>query len=198
MRYRLVTDSLSNWLKGPSSGQSGHMRHVCSGIPVLSAKVDLMAEDTTPSAEDASLKVLIEAGLISPPTPGVCPHRDVFGMAGYCGRPLLQTTNFCFWHARDAGKYDPDVVARHFGRGITLKEAIETEVAQGRSLNGAFLHNAPLRGSFLTQGVCLDGADLRGADLSCAGLSYSCLRNANLAFCNLDFAFLGDADLKGR
>jgi hypothetical protein len=156
-----------------------------------------MDEDTPSAKEDAVLKVLIEAGRISPPVPGTCPHRDAFGTAGFCGRPLLQTSDLCFWHARDEGKYTPEVLLGYFGRAITLKDAIEGEVTAGRSLNGVYPRNAPLRGSFRAPGVRLEEADLRGADLSHAELSYSWLRNANLAFCNLDFAFLGDADLKG-
>jgi hypothetical protein len=113
-----------------------------------------------------------------------------------CGRKLLSGYDKCFWHSPDTKKYGPQIIKQYFGKAITLKEALETEVANGGSLAGAFLRESQIGGNWFQKGTQLNRADLRAADLSHAHLSYGSLNGANLALANLEFAFLSDVDIR--
>ena len=103
----------------------------------------------------------------------------------------------CFFHTPDPKKYLPTTVEKYFGKSMTLNRALESEVASGRSLSGAWLRNAPLHGTFIDRaGVNLSKADLRFADLSGAHLSYGSLNSAQLAMANIENAYLSDVDLR--
>ena len=111
------------------------------------------------------------------PPSGKCPYRNWFEK-NYCGRELLEGHEMCFFHTPDPKKYLPTTVEKYFGKSMTLNRALESEVASGRSLSGAWLRNAPLHGTFIDRaGVNLSKADLRFADLSGAHLSYGSLTN---------------------
>jgi Pentapeptide repeats (9 copies) len=111
----------------------------------------------------------------------------------YCCRPILEGSQFCFWHTRNTEKYAPAVMQAYFGDNRDLKQAVEQEK---RALSGAFLRNAAIGGNMLSRGTDLSGADLRAADLQDAHLSYGSLNGANLAMANLDSAFLSDVDIR--
>lgn len=113
-----------------------------------------------------------------------------------CSRPVLKGHEQCFWHVSNVQKYEPAIVKEYFGKQISVKEAIETEVIAGHSLAGAFLRQANFGGTFLRSGVNLAKADLRYANLSQAHLSYASLNGANLKFANFESADLSDADIR--
>ena len=113
-----------------------------------------------------------------------------------CSRPVLKGHEQCFWHVSNVQKYEPAAVKEYFGKEISIREAIETEVMAGHSLAGAFLREAHFEGNFLRAGANLAKADLRYANLSQAHLSYSSLNGANLQFANLESAYLSDADIR--
>jgi len=130
------------------------------------------------------------------PPSGKCPYRNWFEK-NYCGRELLEGHEMCFFHTPDPKKYLPTTVEKYFGKSMTLNRALESEVASGRSLSGAWLRNAPLHGTFIDRaGVNLSKADLRFADLSGAHLSYGSLNSAQLAMANIENAYLSDVDLR--
>lgn len=125
-----------------------------------------------------------------------CVYRDL-GADVSCGRPRFESAQHCYWHHETTDKYDPEVVAREFGAGTTLRSAIETEIKAGLSLKGVYLERAPLGGNWFERGADLSGGSLFGANLKGARLSYGSLRNARLEYANLEEAYLGDVDLSG-
>ncbi|GEM_PF-7125963 len=143
---------------------------------------------------------IIDGGLTSQvveqPPPGRCRFRHWLDTK-YCGRELLDGHDMCFFHAPDPEKYRVAAVERYFGESMTLIRALEKEIAEGRSLWGAWLRDAPLHGNFLNQtGANFSKADLRFADLSGAHLSYGSLNSAQLAMADLEKAYLSDVDLR--
>ena len=85
----------------------------------------------------------------------------------------------------------------HFGVGINLWQAVEAEVAAGRSLEMAYLVGAPLAGSFLSRGPKLRAGIFIRANFTDARLSYSDLEKANLAYANFENAYLSQCNLAG-
>jgi uncharacterized protein YjbI with pentapeptide repeats len=138
--------------------------------------------------------LLTKAQFPRPPEVG-CQHRLLIG--GFCGRAQLAESRFCFWHDRRKEKYSPSVISTYFGKDITLRDAMEQEVAAGRTLAGAYLEDAALGGNWFQRGADLSNADLRGADLRGMHLSYGSLQNANLTFANLEEAYLSDVAFGG-
>src|SRR5436189_4591813 len=84
----------------------------------------------------------LQAALWPPPPIGVCQVRLMLTTHEYCRRQLLSGSNYCYWHSEGTEKYKSDAVESYFGPGIDLKMAIQKEVAEGRSLEGAYLVNA--------------------------------------------------------
>jgi hypothetical protein len=132
---------------------------------------------------------------MKPPPVDSCPHSNgyVNEPFTYCCRPILEGSQFCFWHTRNTEKYASAIMQVYFGDDRDLKQAVEQEK---RALSGAFLRNAAIGGNMLSRGADLSGADLRAADLRDAHLSYGSLNGANLAMANLDSAFLSDVDIR--
>jgi len=126
-----------------------------------------------------------------------CPYRPLREWNRFCDRPLLDGSNFCFWHTQDKAKYEPKVMEKYFGDSRTLRQAVEKEVAQGASLSGAYLSEAPLGGNWFEPGANLAGAHLDFANLSGTHLSYGSLKGAVLVGCNLESAYLSEVDLQG-
>lgn len=139
-----------------------------------------------------SLQKTLGVTLKSPPVDS-CPYRYFFEVDSYCCRPLLEGSEFCFWHARNEQKFDPSVMRLYFCDGVDLKQAVEREKT---ALAGAYLRNAAIGGNWFQRGADLSGADLRAADLQDAHLSYGSLNGANLATANLESAFLSDVDVR--
>jgi hypothetical protein len=122
-----------------------------------------------------------------------CCYGYVFEADTYCCRPLLEGSQFCFWHTCSAEKYEPSNMRRYFGDDRDLKQAVEREAP---GLSGAYLRNAVIGGDWFHRGANLSGADLRLVDLQGAHLSYGSLNGANLALANLESAFLSDVDVR--
>lgn len=128
------------------------------------------------------------------PEPDECHYLNFHGTL--CGRKQFMDSNVCFWHFRDVSKYEQEAINDYFGTECTLKEAIENEVRQGRSLRGAYLKKALIGGTLFERGANLAGADLRDADLTDVHLSYGSLSGAKLNGADLEGAYLSDVDLK--
>jgi uncharacterized protein YjbI with pentapeptide repeats len=111
-----------------------------------------------------------------------------------CGRKLFAGER-CYWHFENSEKYDAAAIESHFGSGVTFKTAIEAEVSAGRSLEKAYLVDAPLGGNFLTSGCNLRGGVFLRANLNDAHLSYCDLQGADFSFAILENAYLSSCNL---
>jgi hypothetical protein len=130
------------------------------------------------------------------PPAGLCPKRFLLAKSSYCGRKLLQGSNYCYWHAHNTNKYAPSAVQSYFGEGVTLAHALTKEIADGGSLESAYLVGAPLGGNWF--GPCdLSGGTFVRANLSQAHLSKSNLERANFAYANLEKSRLSDCRITG-
>ncbi len=111
-------------------------------------------------------------------------------LAPICGRKRFGATDRCYWHLESTEKYAQDAVESYFGSGVTLKKAIEAEVAAGRSLELAYLVKALLGGDWLGSGCTLRNGVFIRANLNDARLSYCDLGGANFNLANLENAYL--------
>ena len=93
----------------------------------------------------------------------------------YCQEDPLQQGGYCFWHDPTIDKTSPEI-----------KDALEKQLKEGKSLEGYSLTYADL-----------ENANLVEADLSNADLSHANLKNGHLYHSNLSGANLLKADLTG-
>jgi uncharacterized protein YjbI with pentapeptide repeats len=137
------------------------------------------------------------ASLTALPAPpvGVCQVYLTFTTRGYCGRKLFAGTDRCYWHSRNTEKYAGDAIVSYFGSDVTLRQALEAEVAAGRSLEMAFLVKARLDGSFVSSGCTLKSGIFVRADFRDAHLSYSDLQGANFCYAHLEGAYLSQCNI---
>lgn len=143
-----------------------------------------------------AISLLVNQGFLKSPDKDRCSF-PYLKHDSYCGRPLLDGDNMCYWHSQNLNKYKQEIINQYFKEEITLKEAIEIEVRNCNSLHGAYLPEASIGGNYFNKGANLSGAELRGANLTGAHLSYGSLKNANLIYANLESSFLGDVDISG-
>lgn len=136
-----------------------------------------------------------QVGSLPPAPAGLCPVHLTFSTRTYCARKLLDGSDRCYFHAQNVAKYDTEVIKSHFIENITLAEALRREIVAGRSLEQAYLAEAPLAGNWFQKGCDLtDGIFLR-ANFSGAHLSYSVLDRADFALANLESARLGNCSI---
>jgi hypothetical protein len=102
---------------------------------------------------------------------GVCP-KYLLHKGNYCGRKIFEGSDYCYWHTQSRDKYLPESIASYFGESFTLSQALEKEVADGRSLESAYLVGAPLGGNWFVPGCNLTHGKFHRANLSGAHLSY--------------------------
>lgn len=159
---------------------------------------------TTSAHLDSEMSRQLAAGmkhwLAEQPTAGTCKVRMAYGESSqsgsFCGRKVA-ANDLCYWHLPDTGKYSRTVLDEYFGKDVTLAEALEEEVASGRSLESAFLQDCGLGGSFLRKGPNLSGAKLMNANLRGAWMSESDLTNAIFLGADLTRAGLSSCILSG-
>ena len=142
-------------------------------------------------------KAIVKAGIPIPlPPEGRCPVNYFFS-TDYCGRKLYKGSEYCYWHTPSKDKYSPEGISCYFGESITLKGAIEKEVAEKHPLGLAYLVDAKIGGSSFKSGCNLRGGNFIQANFSGAGLSYSNLEETNFGLANLEHAYLSDCNIKG-
>ena len=157
------------------------------------------------------LRDLVQTRMGELPLPGTCVVRITLSRHKFCGRQAVEGSEFCYWHYPDLSKYEPAIIARCFGKEITLAQALENEVAAGGSMEGAILQDCRLGGDFLRKGPDLRGVQFISANLRGAWMSYSNftgalfngsdLRKAKLSSCiltNANFSFARMCDVKFR
>lgn len=138
-----------------------------------------------------------QTGKLTTPPPGACPKYLLLRERNYCGRKLLEGSDYCYWHTQSVDKYLPKSLQNYFGEGSTLGHILAKEVAEGRSLESAYLVCAPLGGNLLSPGCNLRGGQFQRANFSRAHLSYSDLEGANFSYANLESARLSNCRITG-
>jgi uncharacterized protein YjbI with pentapeptide repeats len=136
-------------------------------------------------------------GQLPTPPVGRCPKYLFLHDEGYCGRKLYEGSEYCYWHTESKDKYLPESIRKYFGERLTLGQALVKEIADGRSLQGAYLVEAPLGGNMLCPGCDLKGVKFPRANLSGAHLSYSNLEGVDFSFANLESARLSACRIGG-
>lgn len=131
--------------------------------------------------------------------PNACPYEPFLTSAKrvFCDRPLLEGSQYCFWHTPDTSKYDPKAMERYFGDSRTLKEAVENEASTALSLLGVYLVDAEIRGDAFRKGLNVPGARFDFGNLTGARLSLACLKDVSFVGTKLENAYLSDADIRG-
>ena len=155
-------------------------------IQVINAVLDVEAGQTNE-----------QTGALPASPSGRCSKYLLLKERSYCGRELLKGSQYCYWHTQGVSKYQPTSVQDYFGEGSTLPSALAKEVAEGRSLESAYLVDAPLGGSLVGPGCNLRGGQFQRANFSGAHLSYSDLEGANFSYANLESARLSDCRIRG-
>jgi len=134
--------------------------------------------------------------LLEPPL-GACPKYLLVQEVNYCGRKLFEGSDYCYWHTQSKVKYLPESIGKYFGESLTLGQALAKEIAEGRSLESAYLVGAPLGGRWSVPGCDLKGGKFHRANFSGAHLSYSDLEGANFSYANLEGARLSECEIAG-
>jgi hypothetical protein len=138
-----------------------------------------------------------QTGKLPTPAPGTCPKYLLLRQRNHCGRRLFEGSDYCYWHTQSGDKYSPKSVQNYFGDGSTLGHILASEVAEGRSLESAYLVCAPLGGNLISPGYNLRGGHFERANLSGAVLSYSDLEGVDFSYANLESARLSNCRIAG-
>jgi uncharacterized protein YjbI with pentapeptide repeats len=160
--------------------------------------------------QETITKALLDALKIPSPPKGLCPVDYPFlplqyptlqdeskkpSARIYCSRKLYKDTKYCYWHIKDKNKYLQEEISNYFGENITLKEAIEREVAKRNPLGAAYLVDADLGSNYQGKGCNLQGGYFMSANFSGAKLSNSNLNGAIFSLANLEYAYLSACNI---
>lgn len=124
--------------------------------------------------------------------PNICSYKSAFFR---CTREKHSNTDYCFWHIPDENKFDPEFCSVFFlGKHDreTIKEALEVEIKENRSLEGAFLNGLNL--THLQPNF--EGGNFRDADMQGFHFGYGSVRGCNFIGANLESANLCDCDIR--
>lgn len=135
------------------------------------------------------LELSREAEKEHPPT--VCTYRSAFFR---CTREKYKNEDFCFWHVRDEKKFNAEYCAEYFqGKHDqeTIKIALEVEIRESRSLEGAFLYGLNLT----HQRPNFEGGNFRDANMHGFHFGYGSVKDCCFIGADLVNSNLCDCDL---
>src|SRR5690242_16146383 len=102
----------------------------------------------------------------------ICSYKTAFFR---CIRNKYRNTDYCFWHIPDDNKFSPEFCSDFFlGKHDreAIKEALEVEIKEKRSLEGAYLTGL----DFTHLQPNFEGGDFRDSDMQSFHFGYGSVR----------------------